>query len=57
MKNKILYITCLAAGAISGTGISLMDSTGTWFAVALAMTLIPAGYIAIFLAVNRRLLR
>lgn len=56
MKNKILYISCLVAGAIAATGICLLDSVGTWYKVAWGMTLIPVAYIALFLIANKEVL-
>lgn len=56
MKNKILYITCLAAGAIAATGICLLDSVGVWHKIAWGMTVIPVAYIALFLIANKEVL-
>lgn len=53
MKNKILLTITAIAAVFFGLGVSLMDSTGLWFVVAIAMLVSSAGWLAPFLFLNR----
>lgn len=53
MKNKILFTITAIAAIFFCLGVSLMDSTGFWFVVAIAMTGGSMGWLALFLFLNR----
>lgn len=53
MKNKILIITTAIAIIIGALGICLLDSTGVWFGIAIAMIAAALAWGIPFLIANR----